>query len=139
VRIALLSDIHGNLTALDAVLEDMASQEPFDQVVAAGDLVWPGPWPHQVVDRLQAIGAVAIQGNTDAYLSYTPQQPPPGKLEERFAVQLGWIQQRLGPERTAYLLDLPLSHRISPAPGHDLLEYASPIRPDHPPRSGGGA
>ena len=40
MRVALLSDIHGNLTALEAVLADMRSQGPFDQVVVAGDLVW---------------------------------------------------------------------------------------------------
>ena len=54
MRIALLSDIHGNLVALEAVLSDMAERGAFDTVVVAGDLVWSGPQPAEVVDRVRA-------------------------------------------------------------------------------------
>ena len=53
MRIALLSDIHGNLVALDAVLDDLRQQGAVDQIIVAGDLVWSGPWPAQVVDRVR--------------------------------------------------------------------------------------
>ena len=67
MRIALLSDIHGNLIALEAVLADLRSQGPFDQIVVGGDLVWAGPWPAEVVDAVRGLGAAVIQGNTDAF------------------------------------------------------------------------
>ncbi len=121
MRVALLSDIHGNLVALDAVLADMARQGSFDQVVVAGDLVWAGPWPAEVLDRVRSLRANVIQGNTDVYLGHGPDDPPEDKLERNFAPLLAWHKEHLGPERIAYLLGLPFSHRISPAAGHDLL------------------
>lgn len=128
MRIALLSDIHGNLLALNAVLADMRQHGPFDQVVAAGDLVWSGPWPREVVDRLREVGAMAIQGNTDAFFLRQAGDTPAGKSEDRFAAHLSWMVERLGPERVDYLATLPFSHRITPAPGHDLLVvHANPL------------
>jgi predicted phosphodiesterase len=121
MRIALLSDIHGNLAALDAVLDDMKRRGPFDQVIVAGDLVWSGPWPSAVVDRVQQMATAVIQGNTDAFFMRQKADTPSGKDEERFAAQLAWMTDRLGAERVAYLADLPFAHRVSPAPGHELL------------------
>ncbi len=139
MRIALLSDIHGNLVALDAVLNDMRRYGPFDQVVVAGDLVWSGPWPAEVVDQVRQVSSAVIQGNTDAFFR-RPGETPAGKNDERFATQLAWMTERLGPERVAYLADLPFSHRISPAPGGDLLvvhanptDLARPIIPQFSP------
>ncbi len=136
MRIALLSDIHGNLVALDAVLNDMRRHGPFDQVVVAGDLVWSGPWPAEVVDRVREVSSAVIQGNTDAFFRRRPGETPPGKDDERFTAHLTWMTERLGPERVAYLAGLPFSHRIAPAPGSDLLivhanptDLARPIIP----------
>jgi len=121
MRIALLSDIHGNLVALDAVLADVARHGPFDHIVVAGDLVWSGPWPAEVVDRVRAEATAVIQGNTDAYFLRRADEAPRGKNEERFAAQLTWMCDHLGPERVAYLASLPFEQRFSPAPGDDLL------------------
>jgi diadenosine tetraphosphatase ApaH/serine/threonine PP2A family protein phosphatase len=63
VRIAVLSDIHANVTALDAVLAVMPS---VDEVWQLGDVVGYGPEPDAVVDRLRAIGARGVRGNHDA-------------------------------------------------------------------------
>lgn len=120
MRVAILSDIHGNAVALDAVLADLASRGPFDQVVVAGDLVWSGPRPREVVDRLWAMRAVVIRGNTDAFFDEGAGTPE-GKEPGRFASHLAWMISQLGPERVAYIRGLPFSHLISPAPGHDLL------------------
>jgi predicted phosphodiesterase len=133
-RVALLSDIHGNLVALEAVLADMARRGPFDRIIVAGDLAWSGPWPAEVVDRVRGeSGAVVIQGNTDAFFRRRPDDTPAGKREGRFAEQLAWMAERLGPGRVRYLADLPFSYRVSPAPGHDLLVvHANPVDLDHP-------
>jgi predicted phosphodiesterase len=139
LRVAVLSDIHGNVVALDAVLADMALHGPFDEIVVAGDLVWSGPWPAEVVDRVQALNATVIQGNTDAFFRPEQQEPPAGKEPGRFEVHMAWMQEQLGPQRVAFLGRLPFSHRISPAgrgaPGgdHDLLiVHANPYDLERP-------
>lgn len=131
MRIALLSDIHGNAVALDAVLADMAGHGPFEHIIVAGDLVWAGPWPAEVVDRVQALGGPVIQGNTDAFFAHGPEQIPDGKNEDRYLNHMAWMRARLGAARCDYLAGLPFSYRISPAPGHDLLVvHANPIDMD---------
>ncbi len=133
MHIAVLSDLHGNLEALNAILADMAAQGPFDQIVVAGDLAWSGPWPAEVVDRVVALGAAVIQGNTDAFFAHAAEDVPPGKDEGRFAAQLAWQLAQLGAERAAWLAGLPFSHRIAPAPGHDLLVvHANPTDLERP-------
>lgn len=128
MRVAIFSDIHGNLIALDAIIADLSRQSPFDQIIVAGDLAWSGPWPAEVVDRVRALGAVVIQGNTDAFFGRPPDGTPPARHETRFAEHLNWMLEQLGPQRATYLATLPFSHRISPAPGHDLLVvHANPF------------
>lgn len=68
MRVAVLSDIHGNLEALDAVLADMAGGV-VDQVVCLGDLVGYGPDPEEVVSRVRREGYQAILGNHEAALA----------------------------------------------------------------------
>ncbi len=132
-RVALLSDIHGNIVALEAVLADMERRGPFDQIIVAGDLAWSGPWPAEVVDRVQTLDAAVIQGNTDAFFGSDLPEAPIGKNAERFAALLAWMSQQLGPQRAAYLAGLPFSHRITPAPGHALLAvHANPSDLDRP-------
>lgn len=128
MRIAILSDIHGNALALDAVLADIAASGPFDQIIVAGDLVWSGPWPAAVVDRVRSLNAAVIQGNTDAFFHLPPEEAPDGKSPERFALQLEWMRAQLGPERVSYLAGLPFSHRVPVAGGHDLfVVHANPL------------
>src|SRR6266852_4704825 len=55
VRVAIVSDIHGNLPALEAVVADLAEAKP-DQVVLGGDLALGGPHAPEVVDRLRELG-----------------------------------------------------------------------------------
>jgi predicted phosphodiesterase len=120
MRLAILSDIHGNALALDAVLADLASRGPFDQLIVAGDLVWSGPRPREVIDRVRALRAVVIRGNTDAFFD-ADFETPEGKDPGRFTAHLTWMLGQLGAERVAYLRGLPFSHVMSPAPGNDLL------------------
>jgi putative phosphoesterase len=67
MRIAIISDIHGNCIALDAVLADLR-QGPIDQIVCLGDAVQGGPQPAQVVARLREIACPVVMGNADAWL-----------------------------------------------------------------------
>jgi len=62
MRLAVLSDIHANLAALDAVCDELGS---FDELWVLGDIVGYGPQPNEVIRRLQELGARAVTGNHD--------------------------------------------------------------------------
>ena len=64
VTIAVFSDVHGNLPALEAVLKDLRSRRP-DYILCAGDLVGYGPFPGQVVDLIAGQDVLTVQGNYD--------------------------------------------------------------------------
>ncbi|MEZ4727934.1 MAG: metallophosphoesterase family protein [Caldilineaceae bacterium] len=69
MRIVIMSDIHGNLLALDAVLADAQAQGRIDQYWVLGDLVDAGPAPVAVLERLLQLPALqCIRGNTDRYV-----------------------------------------------------------------------
>src|SRR5690242_10169032 len=67
MRIAVISDMHGNCVALDAVLADLRDDPP-DQVVCLGDAIQGGPQPAETVARLRNLGCPVIMGNADAFL-----------------------------------------------------------------------
>src|SRR6185312_8946824 len=71
MRIAIVSDIHGNLTALDAVLADLRRQKP-DVIYHGGDLPYGGSDPAEVIDCIVQEGWQGVLGNTDEMLWDTP-------------------------------------------------------------------
>ncbi|MBN1963757.1 MAG: metallophosphoesterase, partial [Anaerolineae bacterium] len=120
MRLAVLSDIHGNLRALQAVLADLEAAGGTDRIWILGDLVAFCPEP---VECLQAIRALpeatteVIQGNTDRYIvtGARPTWPPQteetwqdvlGLLRER-DMNFGWTTERLGWTEAEYLIKLP--------------------------------
>ena len=101
MRVAAISDIHGNLPALEAVLADV-EREGVDAIVVAGDSV-SGPWPAEVFDLLESVGARIVRGNAD-------------RLEEVMAHSgdLGaWNESRLGPGRLDTVTAWPLTLELS--------------------------
>jgi putative phosphoesterase len=67
MRIAILSDMHGNCVAFDAVLADLR-QHPAERIVCLGDAIQGGPQPAQVAARLRELGCPVVMGNADAWL-----------------------------------------------------------------------
>ncbi len=65
MRIAVISDIHGNFVALEAILKDISHQF-VDQMVCLGDAVQGGPQPAQVVNRLRELACPVVMGNADS-------------------------------------------------------------------------
>jgi len=123
MRIAILSDIHGNQLALEAVLRDLAAQPRYDQLVIAGDLCLNGPRPREVLELVQSLHCPVIQGNVD--LETVTQAPEKGE-KKRSAV--GWTREQIGAAGVAYLAGLPFSHRINNPGGRDLLiVHANPL------------
>jgi putative phosphoesterase len=109
VKIAIVSDVHGNLDALEAVLEDLAAVQP-DLVIHGGDLAFNGPQPVECIDRIRELGWPGVLGNTDQALWAIPETLPENTIrtfEAIAAVTTSW----LGPERVAWLKTLPLVWR----------------------------
>ncbi len=82
MRIAVLSDLHGNLLALDACLADLESQGGAEAIVVAGDLCLDGPKPKKVLQRLEEIGAACMRGNKDRYLYDDSRDPRSSRAEK---------------------------------------------------------
>ncbi len=114
MRIAIVSDIHGNRTALDAVLADLRLTSP-DLILHGGDLPHGGSSPREIVDRIRDLGWPGVAGNTDEMLwkpeslkessgrSSTMQTLYP-LIEEMAAA----TREALGEERIKWLSELPL-------------------------------
>ncbi len=115
--VAVLSDIHGNVTGFEAVLADIATQ-PHDALVIAGDLALFGPRPAESLARVRARNVPTIYGNTDRFFvdATSTMAHEPG---------VQWARERIGAEGVAYLAGLPFEHRITPpggsSPENDLL------------------
>lgn len=94
-RIALISDIHGNLPALEAVLSHIEAKG-INRIICLGDMIGKGPSSPQVVDICREKCTEVVIGNWDKYVSNN---------EKEGAVN--WYRSQLGEERLAYLRDLP--------------------------------
>jgi diadenosine tetraphosphatase ApaH/serine/threonine PP2A family protein phosphatase len=119
VRVAVLSDVHGNLVALEAVLSAAGT---VDAVWHLGDIVGYGPDPDGVVSRLAAIGAVGVSGNHDlAALG--------GREIDLFnpdaKAAMEWTRARIDDATRAWLRALPATHRE----GDFTLVHGSPRDP----------
>ena len=116
MRVAAISDIHGNLPALEAVLADI-EREGVDEVVVVGDSV-SGPWPAEVFDLLSSVGALVVRGNAD-------------RAEEVMAhnSDLGaWNADRLGASRAATVTAWPLTLELSvDGLGDVLFCHSTPV------------
>jgi protein phosphatase len=113
-RIAIISDIHGNLPALQAVLEDINSRH-VTMIYCLGDLIGKGPSSDIVVDLVQQTCDQVIKGNWDDFVS---------KPSEFEAVK--WHQEKLGPERLTYLSQLPFGIEFYMSGRLIRLFHASP-------------
>ena len=117
-KVAIISDVHGNLVALEAVRQAIVRERP-DHVVIAGDHVFQGPDPAGCVDALrdmEASGATIVQGNTDiavADFDYGAAFPwLTDGIPEAYLAAAEWANDELGDERVAWLRRLPAERRL---------------------------
>lgn len=128
MRIAIVSDIHGNRTAFEAVLADLRQTSP-DLILHGGDLADAGASPVEIVDRIRDLGWQGVVGNTDEML-FRPESLQEFARESRqlqplFAVideMAAATREALGEERLAWLRDLPRIQIRGPM----ALVHASP-------------
>ncbi|MDP4098460.1 metallophosphatase family protein [Paenibacillus sp. P96] len=112
-RVAVVSDIHGNLEAWDAVVKDIDARG-ISRIFCLGDLVGKGPNPVEVTDQVRTRCEVVVRGNWDELV---------GRQEDD---NFSWHAQRLGPERVAYLASLPFQHDVIMSGRRIRLLHASP-------------
>lgn len=129
MRVAIVSDVHGNLTAFDAVVADIRRRAP-DLVLHGGDLALMGAQPAEVVDRVRELGWQGVVGNTDEVLWRPQEQARQERRAPTLAALLRLIFQEyapatralLGEERVAWLRRLPARRRVEDL----VLVHASP-------------
>jgi predicted phosphodiesterase len=120
MRLAVVSDIHGNLTALEAVVESLKLDQP-DLVVQAGDLAVTGARPGEVVDLIRSLGWRSLLGNTDEMLwdssarSQQEERAPKLRawLNVLFDTLAPWARDRLSDAQLDWLRSLPSVLRLS--------------------------
>lgn len=116
MRIGLFGDIHANLIALDAVLEDMERHHP-DLLICLGDIAITGPHPHEVVHVIQELHCVVVQGNWDDWAVKILAGHRPD--EHSRAIDL-WCAERLLPDDQDFLRSFPLTYELE-LPGNQTL------------------
>ena len=120
MRVAALSDIHGNLPALEAVLLEV-EREGVDAIVVSGDTI-SGPWPVEVFDRLAETGALIVRGNADRHVLDAD-----GGQGDPEAMLARWCADALGPDRLAVAAGWPVTREIDvEGLGRMLVCHATP-------------
>nr|WP_246879866.1 metallophosphoesterase family protein [Bacillus suaedae] len=128
VRIAFLSDIHGNATALDAVLQDIRLQR-VDKICILGDLCYRGPEPKRVLETVQSLNAQVIKGNADEWLVRGIEEGEvPDKSLSIMRQERDWTLQRLNQADLEYLKNLPTELVLDD--GLDTIVHAFHATPD---------
>jgi predicted phosphodiesterase len=123
-RIAVLSDLHGNLVALDACLADLGGQGGADEIVVAGDMCVDGPKPKKVLQRLEEIGARCVRGNTERYLY---EEGGTKDFSAKDAAQIAWTRREIGERWVSWLSELPFALRIGEENNELLIVHANPV------------
>ena len=122
MRFGLISDIHGNLEALDEVL-DRLGKANVDQIICLGDIIGYGPDPELCLERVRDHASLVIAGNHD--------HAPIGLVDTRFfnpyaQKAVSWTKVRLSEEWEQYLQELPLVEEVE----NMTCVHASPGKPD---------
>src|SRR6266404_4244494 len=128
MRVAIVSDVHANLRAFEAVLADLRRVAP-DVVVHGGDLVYGGTHPAEIIDQIRALEWPGVRGNTDEMLwspqslaSFAAKTPQPGPLLERIEDLIPPTVASIGEERLRWLEGFPEQYVVEGI----TLVHASP-------------
>lgn len=136
MRYALISDIHANLPALDAVLGDIDRRSDTDAVYHLGDLVGYAPWPNEVVQRLVDDGITGIAGNYDSTVAtdynHCGCRYEDSRQEELSHQSYAWTRANVSVETKAFLGRLPFRLDLRALGGHVagptlVLVHGTPI------------
>lgn len=126
-RIALISDIHGNAVALEAVLDDLAGRR-VDELVCLGDVGAGGPQPREVLARLSELGCPVVMGNADSWLLEGLAREPKRHEDDvdRLAAIVAWARAQLSTSDRAFLRGFTPALELELEGGSLLCFHGSP-------------
>jgi putative phosphoesterase len=130
-KAAVLGDIHGNVAALEAALKDIKRHKP-DVLLITGDLALNGPRPAETIQqvrKLEADGAIVIQGNTDvavADFDYAAAFPWLDEVPAAHRAAAEWANDQLSDDELDWLRRLPWERRVEVAGSMVLVCHGSP-------------
>jgi predicted phosphodiesterase len=104
MRVAIISDSHGNLTALDAVLEDLDNTGPYDHVLMGGDVAYGGPFPAECIQRVRERNLPTVRGNTEQMIA--------DAVSGRGDAHADWVLDQLGEDDLSFVQSLPVQHDL---------------------------
>lgn len=122
MKYALISDVHSNLPALEAVLADIDGRGDVRAIYHLGDLVGYAPWPDEVVALIRERRIPGIAGNYDSTVANDYKhcgckaESPRG--EELSHMSYEWTREKVSPQTKAYLGELPFRMDVRPRGGH---------------------
>ena len=123
MRIAIISDIHGNLEALKATLEDI-NKKSVDKIICLGDIIAKGVHPVECIKIIRENCDVVIRGNTDEYFS--KEHTNIEDLDETEQKRIKWNKSLISNEDREYLLNLPFSYEFYLSGSLVRLFHATP-------------
>jgi len=104
--LGIISDVHANLPALHAVIDDAPS---LDMIIHAGDVVGYNPYPSRVIAQFQKLQIDSIQGNHDTAVL----NGPPNTFSDDAAAAIYWTTEKLNEQDRSYLRALPREHSFT--------------------------
>ena len=124
MQLGVISDIHSNIVALDAVLREL-EDECIEKILCAGDLVGYYPFPDETVSRVQDVEALCVLGNHDfGLITDTPRDF--NRMAKR---ALDWNRRNLSEENLVYLEELPETRRLTIDNIDIFMAHGSPSHP----------
>lgn len=129
MRLAIVSDVHGNLPALNAVIED-AEREGADQFIFAGDYCLSNPWPDECITRIKNLkSAYSIRGNEEQYIENLVGKDQSTWTDGQMQISY-WCYKKISPENRDYLLALPTQtvltfHNVTIHISHSSADFIS--------------
>ncbi len=131
MRIAIMGDIHANLPALEAVIDDVAHIGA-EGLYCVGDVVGRGPHPNEVVDLLRTLDVPTVQGNWDEAVGMDREQTGSNwsstEAEDEGNASLAWSADQLTEPNKAWLRQLPPTLRLSLAGRSAFFFHGSPLK-----------
>lgn len=124
MKYAILSDIHSNIQALQAVIQDMQDNHDIDEVINLGDIVGYGAHPNSCITTVANIAGISVMGNHDSavcdLMNYSFFNPYAKEAIE-------FTKSRISGENMNFLKDQPIEHRI----GSAVFVHSSPMFPEN--------
>jgi predicted phosphodiesterase len=138
MRIALISDIHGNCLALDTALAELRSH-PVDQIVCLGDAIQGGPQPTETVAALRALACPIVMGNADAWLLTEDEHDTVEQTTEQQRAVRAWALSKLSADDLDFIRSFQPTVEVALEGGQRLLcfhgsptSYDDILMPDTP-------